>query len=55
MLEGPICDHICVVNRIGAAKFKVSNGADSERRKTTWQRVCDISDSAYHRQKLASS
>jgi len=35
------------------AKFKVRNGANPEKRKTTWQRRCDISDSADHRRKLA--
>ena len=53
-MYGINCDHICVGNRIGSAKFKVWNGENPERRKLTYQRGCDISDSADHRQKVAA-
>jgi len=49
------CDHICVENRIGKAKFRVRNRANPERRLTQWQLGCDISDSVEHRRKLAFS
>ena len=39
----------------GLAKFKVQNGANPEKRKTTWHVGCDISDSADHRRKLTGS
>ena len=39
----------------GLAKFKVQNGVNPDKRKTTWQRGCDSSESADHRQKMAGS
>ena len=44
-----------VLKQNGLAEFKVPNGANPEKGKTTWQLRCDISDSADHRRKLAGS